>query len=143
MTHETIIHKLVDILKYKEMYQQETAGLLPQDMYVLERIYFAGSIYPKELSVRYNLAPSTLTGIFDRLEKRLLIERIRPEGNKKSILLQNSHLGKTLIEEHIKEDKIFTANLLKVLPEDKSGLLMVLMEELVSKVVKEDLFKED
>jgi len=142
MTEQRIIHGLIDILRYKESYQQETAGLLPQDMYVLERIFFAGSIYPKELSEEYKLPPSTLTGIIDRLEKKSLIERLRVENNRRAILLQVTKAGRGLVEGHIKEDKIFVENLLSNLSEERRRLFIELLGELVSSVDTQELFKE-
>ena len=142
MTEQKIIHSLIDILKYKEAYQQETAGLLPQDMYVLERIFFAGQIYPKELSEKYRLPPSTLTGIIDRLDNKTLIERLRLENNRRSILLKVTEAGRDLVDVHMKEDKIFTENLLSNLSVEKRKLFIELLRELVCSVDMQELFKE-
>lgn len=142
MAEQKIIHGLIDIFKYKESYQQESTGLLPQDMYVLERIFFVGSIYPKELSEKYKLPPSTLTGIIDRLEKKSLIERSRLENNRRAILLKITKAGIDLVDGHIKEDKIFAENLLSNLSDEKRLLFIELLGELVHSVDTQKLFKE-
>ena len=63
-----LIHRLIELIEYKNQYQQQTAQLQPQDMYVLERIWLSKNISARDLTERYHIPASTLTGILDRLE---------------------------------------------------------------------------
>ncbi len=70
MDENTLIHKLLELFEYKNQYQLQTSSIPPQDMYVLERIYFHEKIVVKDLSKQYHIPPSTLTGLIDRLEAK-------------------------------------------------------------------------
>lgn len=141
MNEQKLLHQLIDLFKYKEAYQQQTAMLLPQDLYTLERIYFNDGIQPKEISQKYHIAPSTLTGIIDRLEDKKLIRRFRSDENRKIITLQSTEVGEKIIRKHIKEDEAFSRNLFLALSEEKASELKVLLQELIDNLKREDLFK--
>ncbi|SCY83002.1 MarR family winged helix-turn-helix transcriptional regulator [Alkaliphilus peptidifermentans] len=140
MNNQQLIHKLIDIIKYKETFQNNTSSLLPQDMYILERIYMHGKINQKTISSKYHIPPSTLTGIVDRLESKDLIQRVRVQKNRKIVLLSITEQGKEIVEQHINEDEVFTENLFNTLPIHKRTLLKQLMVELVEKIDMDALF---
>lgn len=143
MDENTIIHKLLDVFEYKNTYQLQTSNIQPQDMYVLERIYFHGKIVVKDLSKQYSIPPSTLTGIVDRLEKKKLIERLRTNVDRRAIELVATAVGKDVVEKHITEDKLFCKNLFSTLGAQKKEQLKELLSELLTNVKKEALFSTD
>ncbi len=143
MDENTIIHKILDIFAYKNEYQLRTSNIQPQDMYVLERIYFNKKMAIKDLSKQYSIPPSTLTGIIDRLEKKKLIERLRTNIDRRSIELVATPEGKTAVEKHIKEDKLFSNNFFNTLEQEKKEMLKELLEELLNNVKKDSLFFHD
>lgn len=140
MDENVLIHKLLDIFEYKNHYQLQTSSIQPQDMYVLERVYFNGKLLVKDLSKRYNIPPSTLTGIIDRLENKKLIERVRTNIDRRAIELIATSEGKRIVEQHIEEDKRFSRNLFNTLEQEKKKNLKELLGELVSNVNKDALF---
>ena len=131
MDENTIIHKL------------RTSNIQPQDMYVLERIYFNKKMAIKDLSKQYSIPPSTLTGIIDRLKKKKLIERLRTNIDRRSIELVATPEGKTAVEKHMKEDKLFSNNFFNTLEQEKKEKLKELLEELLNNVKKDSLFSLD
>ena len=143
MDENTIIHKILDIFAYKNEYQLRTSNIQPQDMYVLERIYFNKKMAIKDLSKQYSIPPSTLTGIIDRLENKKLIERLRTNIDRRTIELVATPEGKTAVEKHIKEDKLFSKNLFNALEQEKKETLKELLEELLNNVNKDSLFSLD
>ncbi|CUX15673.1 MarR family winged helix-turn-helix transcriptional regulator [Clostridium sp. C105KSO13] len=143
MDENTIIHKILDIFAYKNEYQLRTSNIQPQDMYVLERIYFNKKMAIKDLSKQYSIPPSTLTGIIDRLEKKKLIERLRTNIDRRSIELVATPEGKTAVEKHMKEDKLFSNNFFNTLEQEKKEKLKELLEELLNNVKKDSLFSLD
>lgn len=143
MDENTIIHKILDIFAYKNEYQLRTSNIQPQDMYVLERIYFNKKMAIKDLSKQYSIPPSTLTGIIDRLKKKKLIERLRTNIDRRSIELVATPEGKTAVEKHMKEDKLFSNNFFNTLEQEKKEKLKELLEELLNNVKKDSLFSLD
>jgi DNA-binding MarR family transcriptional regulator len=143
LDENTIIHKILDIFAYKNEYQLRTSNIQPQDMYVLERIYFNKKMAIKDLSKQYSIPPSTLTGIIDRLKKKKLIERLRTNIDRRSIELVATPEGKTAVEKHMKEDKLFSNNFFNTLEQEKKEKLKELLEELLNNVKKDSLFSLD
>ncbi|GAA0728938.1 MarR family winged helix-turn-helix transcriptional regulator [Clostridium malenominatum] len=142
MNELTLVHKLLDLLKYKEMYQLESSKLPPSDMYVLERLYFNNPLKFADISKKYTIPPSTLTGILDRLEKKNLILRLRSIEDRRSIEIKVTDKGEEIIKKHIKEDECFINNLLDSLDINKREVFLSLLEELICNTNKENLFKE-
>lgn len=140
MDENTIIHKLLEVFEYKNEYQLQTSNIQRQDMYVLERIYLNEKIAIKNLSKQYSIPPSTLTGIIDRLENKKLIERWRTNTDRRAIELVATKEGKTVVEKHIKEDKLFSNNFFNTLEQKKKEKLKELLEELLNNVNKDSLF---
>ncbi|KXG76594.1 putative HTH-type transcriptional regulator YusO [Thermotalea metallivorans] len=142
MDEVKLMHKLIDIFKYKEEYQMETSGLHPQDMYVLERIYFKEKARVMDIAKTYHIPPSTLTGIMDRLYEKKYIERIRSQEDRRVVEIVVTDEGKKIVEQHIREDRSFVKNFFNTLEPEKRGEFRSLLAELVSNVDKETLFVE-
>ena len=142
MDENTILHKLIDLIQYKDTYQQQSAGIGPRDMYVLGRILFHKTVRVRDLTKNYGIPPSTLTGILDRLERRQYIRRIRKDDDRRAIELAVTDAGNAVLQGHIREDKIFARNLFYTLPPEQCRQLLCLLDELLSRVSKEDLFHE-
>jgi DNA-binding MarR family transcriptional regulator len=138
-----LIHRLIELIEYKNQYQQQTAQLQPQDMYVLERIWLSKNISARDLTERYHIPASTLTGILDRLEKKELIRRIRSSNDRRSIQLTTTALGNRAVSRHLSEDRQFAQNLFSVLDMDKRDNFRKLLAELIEGVDKDRLFCED
>lgn len=143
MDENTLIHKLLEIFEYKNQYQLQTSSIPPQDMYVLERIYFHKKIVVKDLSKQYHIPPSTLTGLIDRLEAKKLIERLRTNADRRAIELVATAEGKVVVKKHLEEDELFSKNLFNTLTLQKKEKLQKLLSELLTNVTKESLFSSD
>jgi DNA-binding MarR family transcriptional regulator len=137
-----LMHSLIDIFKYKEQYQLETCQLHPQDMYVLERIYFEKSIRVMDISKNYHIPPSTLTGIIDRLYEKEYIQRIRSEKDRRAVALMVTASGEKIVEQHIMEDRNFVKNFFHTIEPQRREALQQLLVELVMKIDKNTLFMD-
>lgn len=135
-----LIHKLLEVFEYKNEYQRQTSNIQPQDMYVLERIYFNKKMLIRDISKKYSIPPSTLTGIIDRLEKRELIQRLRTSFDRRAIELTTTEKGNAAVEQHIKEDRIFSSNFFNTLEPEKKEKLKELLGELLDNISNESLF---
>jgi DNA-binding MarR family transcriptional regulator len=135
-----LIHKLLEIFEYKSEYQFQISKIQPRDMFVLERIFINKKTTIKEISNQYNIAPSTLTGIIDRLERKKLIKRLRTHIDRRTIELLATKEGNAAVEKHIQEDMLFSRNFFHSLEADKKEKFQELLEELLGNVNKEALF---
>lgn len=140
MDENALLHRIIDIIHYKNEYQLQTSGIPSQEMYVLERICLQSNILSKDISQKYNIPPSTLTGILDRLENKKLIERLRTNKDRRSIELITTENGKSVVEKHITEDRIFARNLFDSLEPQKKEQLKALLEELLENIDVGSLF---
>ncbi|MFT8313001.1 MAG: MarR family transcriptional regulator [Clostridium sp.] len=143
MDQNTLLHKLIEILEYKNLYQFETSNIQPQDMYILERIYFRKKLKVKDISKEYNIPASTATGIIDRLEDKRYIKRTRDNADRRIVELIITEEGCQVIQDHINQDKIFAENLFSTLEENKKIVFKQLLSELIDNVNKEELFKQN
>jgi Transcriptional regulators len=140
MNENVILHKLIDLIQYKDAYQQQSTGIQPQDMYVLERIHVHKTMQIRDLTKNYGIAPSTLTGILDRLEAKNCIQRVRRNSDRRAIELVVTDEGTAILQKHIREDELFARNLFETIPVEQSQLLLELLDDLLSRVNKENLF---
>lgn len=142
MHENKIIHRLLEIFEYKREYQLAHSHILPQDMYVLERIYFNKKISMKDISKKYRIPPSTLTGVVDRLENKNLIHRFRSSSDRRTTELAPTKIGIAILETHLHEDEVFSKNLFHALEKPKREMLKSLLQELLEKVDEDNLFIE-
>lgn len=141
MDENTLLHKLIEVLQYKNLYQFETSNIQPQDMYILERIYFSKKLKVKDISRQYNIPASTVTGIIDRLEAKNYIKRTRSNVDRRTVELIITEDGELVVDNHISQDKIFAHNLFNTLKQDKKAVFKQLLLELIENVKKDELFK--
>ncbi len=143
MNENKIIHNLLEIFEYKSEYQRQTSNIQPQDMYVLERIYFNKKLTIKDISKKYSIPPSTLTGIIDRLENKKLIKRFRTNADRRTIELVTTPEGSAIVEKHLEEDELFSTNFFNSLTETKKEKFKELLEELLQNIEKDSLFSQN
>ncbi len=124
-------------------YQRQTSNIQPQDMYVLERIYFNKKLTIKDISKKYSIPPSTLTGIIDRLENKKLIKRFRTNADRRTIELVTTPEGSAIVEKHLEEDELFSTNFFNSLTETKKEKFKELLEELLQNIEKDSLFSQN
>ena len=142
MEELALMHQLMDIFQYKNEFQHLSSNLAPQDMYVLERIYFQHAVTAIELSKKYHIPSSTLTGILGRLlQKHFITKNIRDD--RRAFELHLTPEGMNMVTLHLKEDQLFTRNFFNSLDSSKKLQLTKLLEELLKNLEKENLFMQN
>lgn len=137
-----LIHKLMDVFRYKEEYQRNSSKLNSNLEFLLERIHFNENCTPRMLTERYGISPSTLTGQLDKLEQKSLIKRQMSSTDRRSIVLIITEKGKEIVSNHICNDKLFTDNFFSSLDQDKRSEFCSLLETLLNNITFEELFME-
>ncbi len=101
--NESVIHDLVwsirrlvravylDSQKISKRY-----GLTGPQSAVLRNLYNNGSMSSADLSRNLFVTPSNITGIIDRLEKKMLVERIKKVGDRRVTLITLTEAGNDL-----------------------------------------------
>lgn len=79
---------------YRTLFAQ--FDLTEQQWRILRVLWSEGSISSVELSKRTLLTAPSLVGILDRLEKKGLVERLRSETDRRSVLIQSTDKGSAL-----------------------------------------------
>ena len=143
MDENALVHRLIDLFHYKDSFQQQSSGIAPQDMYVLERIRFRDKIQGRDLSRMYSIPPSTLTGILDRLEKKQYIRRERKSDDRRAVELAVTDGGNAVLRRHIEEDRLFAGNLFRGLDGGQRTVFLELLKKLLNQVKKDHLFDPD
>ncbi len=143
MQDKDLLHRLIDVFRFKENFHLQSSQLLPQDLYVLEKLYHSDTIKVVEFAQRYHLALSTLTGILDRLSTRKLIKRQRSKIDRKAIEIFMTAWGTRVIEIYLQEDKIFCDKFLDALSAEKQEQFKDILTELLTNLELKDLFKDE
>ena len=143
MDENMLVHRLIDLFRYKDSFQQQSSGIAPQDMYVLERVYYQEKTRSRDLSRAYGIPPSTLTGILDRLEEKKCIRRDRKSDDRRAVDLAVTGRGKDVLKRHIEENKLFSRNLFNGLDDGQRKIFLGLLEVLLNAVKKDRLFDPD
>lgn len=119
-----IFHRLIHIFKTKEERQFRTTGLSGRAWYVLEHIREDNTWRFNNFAENYQIKPSTLTNIIERLEKKGLVERIRGEEDRKAVYLQRTLPGRDIVKKHIEEDQLLFSTMLSPLtPAEKEQFI--------------------
>ena len=58
MDENILLHKLIDLIQFKNTYQQQSSGISPQDMYVLERIHLQNQIQIRDQAGEETIYPA-------------------------------------------------------------------------------------
>ncbi len=119
-----ILHRLIHLFKAKEERQFKATGLSAREWYVLEHTREDNAWRFNDFAENYQIKPSTLTSIVERLEKKGLVERVRGEEDRKAVYLKPTAQGKDIMTKHIEEDLLFFSSMLSHLaPTEKEQFI--------------------
>ena len=110
-----ILHELIHLFKTKEEQQFKVTRLSARQWYVLEHIREDNAWRFNDFAENYQIKPSTLTNIIERLERKGLVERVRSEGDRKAVYLHRTLRGNEIVAKHIEEDRVFFDRMLSPL----------------------------
>jgi DNA-binding MarR family transcriptional regulator len=94
----------------------------------------------KELSERFQLGASTMTGVIDRLEKKGIVERQPCESDRRAVLVSLEDKWQQIYEIYFEQQKKFAAILMEAITKEKFDSLMKLLPE-TTKSAKERMAK--
>ncbi|WP_026563393.1 MarR family winged helix-turn-helix transcriptional regulator [Bacillus sp. UNC41MFS5] len=100
------------IIKQKGREMLSTYTITPPQFIALQWLFEEGDMTIGELSTKMYLACSTTTDLVDRMEKNLLVERVKNPNDRRVVRIHLLEEGKRIIDEVIKKRQVYLEEVL-------------------------------
>lgn len=111
--------------------------ITPPQFVALQWLFEEGDMTIGELSGKMFLACSTTTDLIDRMEKKLLVERVKDPKDRRVVRIHLLEKGETIIDEVIKKRQQYLHDVLQDFSEDEVTSLRDSLEKLHREMKKE------
>ena len=101
------------IIKQKGREMLSTYKITPPQFVALQWLFEEGDMTIGELSTKMYLAFSTTTDLIDRMERNLLVERVKDPNDRRVVRIHLLEEGKRIIDEVIKKRQAYLMEVLK------------------------------
>ncbi|MFJ7727144.1 MarR family winged helix-turn-helix transcriptional regulator [Neobacillus sp. NPDC097160] len=101
------------IIKQKGREMLSNYKITPPQFVALQWLFEEGDMTIGELSNKMYLACSTTTDLVDRMEKNLLVERVKDPSDRRVVRIHLLDEGKRIIDEVIKKRQVYLEEVLK------------------------------
>ncbi len=122
------------IIKQKGRELLSDYKITPPQFVALQWLFEEGDMTIGELSNKMYLACSTTTDLVDRMEKNLLVERVKDSHDRRVVQIHLLEEGKRIIDEVIKKRRVYLEEVLKDFSEEEIQLLQHNLEKLHQKM---------
>ncbi|QCJ43661.1 MarR family transcriptional regulator [Bacillus sp. S3] len=111
------------IIKQKGREMLSHYKITPPQFVALQWLFEEGDMTIGELSNKMYLACSTTTDLVDRMEKNLLVERVKNPSDRRVVRIHLLEEGKRIIDEVIKKRQVYLEEVLKNFSTEEIQLL--------------------
>ncbi|MBM7653069.1 MarR family winged helix-turn-helix transcriptional regulator [Neobacillus cucumis] len=118
------------IIKQKGREMLSNYKITPPQFVALQWLFEDGDMTIGELSNKMYLACSTTTDLVDRMEKNLLVERVKDPNDRRVVRIHLLEEGKRIIDEVIKKRQGYLDEILKNFSMDEILLLQSCLSQL-------------
>jgi DNA-binding MarR family transcriptional regulator len=118
------------IIKQKGREMLTQYKITPPQFVALQWLFEDGDMTIGELSTKMYLACSTTTDLVDRMEKNLLVERVKDPNDRRVVRIHLLEEGKRIIDEVIKKRQAYLDEILKTSTMDQILLLQSSLSKL-------------
>lgn len=118
------------IIKQKGREMLSQYKITPPQFVALQWLFEDGDMTIGELSNKMFLACSTTTDLVDRMEKNLLVERVKDPSDRRVVRIHLLEEGKRIIDEVIKKRQAYLEEILKNFSMDQILLLQSSLSEM-------------
>ncbi|MEH7109843.1 MarR family winged helix-turn-helix transcriptional regulator [Bacillus sp. JJ1764] len=118
------------IIKQKGRELLTNYKITPPQFVALQWLFEDGDMTIGELSNKMYLACSTTTDLVDRMEKNLLVERVKDQNDRRVVRIHLLEEGKRIIDEVIKKRQVYLAEVLKDFTSEEIRLLQINLDKL-------------
>lgn len=109
---EKDLRYIAGIIKQKGRELLSNYKITPPQFLALQWLFEDGDMTIGELSNKMYLACSTTTDLVDRMEKNLLVERVKDPNDRRVVRIHLLEEGKRIIDEVIKKRQVYLENIL-------------------------------
>jgi DNA-binding MarR family transcriptional regulator len=124
LTHQITIRE-------SEILQNWDVELTLPEFKVIHFLNRRGPSIMREIADHLGMAVSTMTGIIDRMVKKNLVVRERPEDDRRIVKVELTEQGRQAEDWHMSEHKRITIAILKRLNEEDQDALLDIMKKVV------------
>jgi DNA-binding MarR family transcriptional regulator len=118
------------IIKQKGREMLSNYTITPPQFIALQWLFEDGDMTIGELSNKMYLACSTTTDLVDRMEKNLLVERVKNPNDRRVVRIHLLEEGKRIIDEVIKKRQVYLEEVLVDFSTDEIQLLQKSLKKL-------------
>jgi len=118
------------IIKQKGREMLSHYKITPPQFVALQWLFEDGDMTIGELSNKMYLACSTTTDLVDRMEKNLLVERVKDPSDRRVVRIHLLEEGKRIIDEVIKKRQVYLEEILKNFSIEETLLLQSSLSKL-------------
>jgi MarR family transcriptional regulator, organic hydroperoxide resistance regulator len=118
------------IIKQKGREMLSTYTITPPQFVALQWLFEDGDMTIGELSNKMYLACSTTTDLVDRMEKNLLVERVKNPNDRRVVRIHLLEEGKRIIDEVIKKRQVYLEEVLVDFSTDEIQILQKSLKKL-------------
>jgi len=104
--------------------------ITPPQFVALQWLFEDGDMTIGDLSNKMYLACSTTTDLVDRMEKNLLVERVKDVNDRRVVRIHLLEEGKRIIDEVIQKRQVYLENVVKDFSVEEMKLLQSSLEKL-------------
>jgi len=119
--------------------QLKSFGLTPCQFEVLLTLWSEDGIVLGELRKRVSRDGPTITGVVDRMEKKMLVKRMRDSHDRRVVKVHLTSKGENLKEHLSRTKKLVIEKITRSLSLKEMNSLVVLMEKMMRNVEREGL----
>ncbi len=119
--------------------QLKSFGLTPSQFEVLLTLWSEDGIVLGELRRRVSRDGPTITGVVDRMEKKMLVKRTRDPQDRRVVKVHLTSKGENMKEDLSRTKKLIMEKITKSLSLKEMNSLVVLMEKMMRNVEREGL----
>jgi DNA-binding MarR family transcriptional regulator len=93
------IRRVFQVVNEHSKQAEHQTGLTGPQLWAIKTIAQGAPIMVSEIAVRMHLHPATVVGILDRLEKRVLVKRVRSMEDRRIVRVELTGRGKLLLRQ--------------------------------------------
>ena len=119
--------------------QLKNFGLTPCQFDVLVSLWGEDGIVLSELGRRVSRDSPTITGVVDRMEKKMLVKRTRDKGDRRVVKVVLTPKGKNMQEQLSTTKKLILEKITNNLSQQEINQLVTLLDKMMKSVEREEL----
>ena len=132
---ESIIFKYIDKVKFLLFPDQWSSVFLDyskNEILAMLLIYRKNKVNMSEVADYINAPLNTATGVITRLEKKMIVERIRDTEDKRVVMINLTQNGQELIRNQKKQIEYYFKKIYNVLTEEEKSVAISIVNKVIS-----------